>query len=66
MDGQISEVEFCLIVNEANKYHQMKAEICAGEPAHAAFALNEETKNSFRKAGMRPKSASLKNCHSDM
>lgn len=28
MDGQISEEEFHLIVNEANKYHQMKAEIC--------------------------------------
>ncbi len=52
MDGQISEGEFRLIVDEVSKYNQMKAEIRAGaQKAHAAVALDEETKNSLIQRG---------------
>ena len=55
MDGQISDEEFHLIVGEANKYNQMKAEIRAGAlKAYAAVktpVLDEETKNSLIQRG---------------
>ena len=51
-DGQISDEEFCLIIDEAQKYTQMKAEIRAGaQKAHAAVTLDEETKNSLIQRG---------------
>ena len=43
-DGQISDEEFRLIIDEAQKYTQMKAEIRTGaQKAHAAVTLDEET-----------------------
>ena len=46
-DGQISDEEFRMVIDEVNKYTLMKAEIRAGaQKAHAAVALDEETKNS--------------------
>ena len=51
-DGQISDEEFRLIIDEAPKYTQMKAEIRAGaQKAHAAVILDEETKNSLIQRG---------------
>ena len=51
-DGQISDEEFCLIIDEAQKYTQMKAEIRTGaQKAHAAVTLDEETKNSLIQRG---------------
>ena len=51
-DGQISDEEFRLIIDEAQKYTQMKAEIRAGaQKAHAAVTLDEETKNSLIQRG---------------
>ena len=45
LDGEISFDEFSLIVEEVNKYGQMKAEICAGaQKAHAGVVLDAETK----------------------
>ena len=47
-DGTISDEEFRLVVQEAHKYAQMKAEIRArAKKAHAAVTLDEETKNSL-------------------
>ena len=52
MDGQISDEEFRLILDEESKYDQMKAEIRAGaQKAHAAVTLDEETKNSLIRQG---------------
>ena len=51
-DGQISDEEFRLIIDEAQKYSQMKAEIRTGaQKAHAAVTLDEETKNSLIQQG---------------
>ena len=51
-DGQISDEEFHLIIDEVNKYTLMKAEIRAGaQKAHAAVTLDEETKNSLIQRG---------------
>ena len=51
-DGQISDEEFRMVIDEVNKYTLMKAEIRAGaQKAHAAVALDEETKNSFIQQG---------------
>ena len=51
-DGQISDEEFRLIIDEAQKYTQMKAEIRTGaQKAHAAVTLDEETKNSLIQRG---------------
>lgn len=52
MDGRVSDDEFRLIIDELHKYDQMKAEIRAGaQKAHAAVALDEETKNSLIQRG---------------
>lgn len=55
MDGRISEDEFRLIVDEVDKYYQMKAEIRAGaRRAHAGVktpVLDEETKKSLIQQG---------------
>ena len=59
-DGQISDEEFRLIIDEAQKYTQMKAEICTGaQKAHAAVTLDEETKNSLIQQGRDEARASL-------
>ena len=51
-DGQISDEEFRLIIDEAQKYSQMKADIRTGaQKAHAAVTLDEETKNSLIQRG---------------
>ena len=51
-DGQISDEEFRLIIDEAQKYTQMKAEIRAGaKNAHAAVTLDEDTKTSLIQRG---------------
>ena len=51
-DGQISDEEFRLISDEAQKYTQMKAEIRTGaQKAHAAVTLDEESKNSLIQRG---------------
>lgn len=52
MDGRISDEEFRLIIDEVNKYDQMKAKIRAGaRKAHAAVVLDEKTKNSLIQRG---------------
>ena len=52
VDGQISDEEFRLVVDEVSKYNQMKAEIRAGaRKAHATITLDEETKNSLIQRG---------------
>lgn len=55
MDGQISDEEFRLIMDEVNKYNQMKSDIRANaRKAHSAVkppVLDEETKNSLIKQG---------------
>ena len=59
-DGQISDEEFRLIMDEAQKYTQMKAEIRTGaQKAHAAVTLDEETKNSLIQQGRDEARASL-------
>ena len=59
-DGQISFEEFRLIIDEAQKYTQMKAEIRTGaQKAHAAVTLDEETKNSLIQQGRDEARASL-------
>ena len=59
-DGQISDEEFRLIIDEAQKYTQMKADIRTGaQKAHAAVTLNEETKNSLIQQGRDEARASL-------
>ena len=59
-DGQISDEEFRLIIDEAQKYTQMKAEIRTGaQKAHAAVTLDEETKNSLIQQGRDEARASL-------
>ena len=51
-DGQISDEEFRLIIDEAQKFTQMKSEIRVGaKKAHAAVTLDEETKNSLIQRG---------------
>ena len=58
-DGQISDEEFRLIIDEAQKYTQMKAEIRTGaKKAHAAVTL-DETKNSLIQQGRDEARASL-------
>ena len=45
LDGEISDDEFRLIIDEVAKYHQIKSEIRAGaQKRHASVALDEETK----------------------
>ena len=52
VDGQISDEEFRLVVDEVSKYNQMKAEIRAGaRKAHATITLDEEPKNSLIQRG---------------
>ena len=59
-DGQISDEEFRLIIDEVQKYTQMKAEIRTGaQKAHAAVTLDEETKNSLIQQGRDEARASL-------
>ena len=59
-DGQISDEEFRLIIDEAQKYTQMKAEIRTGaQKAHAAVTLDAETKNSLIQQGRDEARASL-------
>ena len=59
-DGQISDEEFRLIIDEAQKYTQMKAEIRTGaQKAHAAVTLDDETKNSLIQQGRDEARASL-------
>ena len=51
-EGTISDEEFHLVVEEAHKYAQMKAEIWAGaQEAHAAVTLDEEAKNALIQQG---------------
>jgi len=51
-DGEISDDEFRLIIDEVAKYHQMKSEIRAGaQKRHASVALDEETKNALIQKG---------------
>jgi len=51
-DGQISDEEFHLIVEEARKYTQMKTEIRArAKKAHAEVTLDEEAKNALIQQG---------------
>ena len=63
MDGQISDQEFRLIVDEVIKYDQMKAAIRAGaRKAYAAVkapVLDEETKNSLLQRGRNEARASF-------
>ena len=60
MDGDVSDVEFRLIVDEVDKYNQMKAQIRAtARQAHAAVALDEETKTSLIKKGRDEAKASF-------
>ena len=52
IDGQISDDEFRLIVNEVAKYNQMKSEIRAGSrKVHAGITLDKKTKNSLIQQG---------------
>jgi hypothetical protein len=52
MDGEISDQEFRLIVDEVAKYHEMKNEIRAGSrKVHAAVVIDAETKNSLIRRG---------------
>jgi len=52
-DGQISDEEFHIIVEEARKYYQMKAKIRAlARKEHAAVTLDEEAKNSLIQHGI--------------
>ena len=51
MDGVISDDEFKLIVEELQKYDQLKAEIKAGARKKYAAALDEETKNTLIQRG---------------
>ena len=51
-DGQVSDEEFRLIIDEVQKYRQMKAEIRSGsQKAHAAVTLDEEAKNALIQQG---------------
>ena len=60
MDGRVSDEEFRLIIDELHKYDQRKSEIRAGaRKAHAAVALDEETKNSLIQRGRDEVRASL-------
>jgi len=59
MDGRISDEAFRLIIDEVNKYGQLKVDIRSGaRKAHAAVGLDEETKNCHQ-AGQRRGSASF-------
>ena len=51
MDGVISDDEFKLIVEELQKYDQLKAEIRAGARKKHAPTLDEETKNALVQRG---------------
>ena len=60
MDGRISDEEIRLIIDEVNKYGQLKAEIRSGaRKAHAAVGLDEETKKLCHQAGQRKGSGKL-------
>jgi len=60
MDGQITDEEFRLIIDEVNKYGQLKAEIRSGaRKAHASVELDEEIKNSLIKQGREEARASI-------
>ena len=65
MDGQISAEEFRLIVDELNKYDQMKAVIGAEALKNYAavkpLVLDEETKNSLIQRGREETRASFIN-----
>ena len=60
MDGQISNEEFRLIVDEVDKFTQMKAEIRAeARKAHTAATIDNETKNSLIQRGQDEARASF-------
>jgi len=60
MDGRISDEEFRLIIDEVNKYGQLKAEIRSGaRKAHAAVELDEEIKKLPHQVGQRRGSGKL-------
>ena len=59
-DGQISDEEFHLVVEEARKFAQMKTDIRTGaQKAHAAVTLDEEAKNALIQQGREEARASL-------
>ena len=61
-DGQISDEEFRIVVDEVHKYTQMKAEIRArAKKAHAAVTLDEKAKNSLIQRGRDEAGASFMN-----
>ena len=52
MDGRVSDEEFRLIIDELHKYDLIKSEIRVGaRKAHAAVALDKETKNALIRRG---------------
>ena len=51
MDGVVSDDEFKLIVEELQKYDQLKSEIRAGSRKKQAATLDEETKNALVQRG---------------
>ena len=51
MNGVISDDEFKLIIEELQKYDQLKAEIRAGSRKKQATTLDEETKNALVQRG---------------
>ena len=60
LDGQISDEEFCLIVDEVAKYEDLKSEIRArARKAYNAVTLDEETKNSLIQRGREEARASM-------
>ena len=59
-DGQISDEEFHIVVEEVRKYTQMKAEIRAGaKKAYTAATLDEEAKNALIQQGRDEAKASF-------
>lgn len=51
-DGEVSDAEFRLIVDEVAKYEDLKATVrAAGRAAHAAVTLDEKTKNALIQRG---------------
>ena len=50
VDGEIYNHEFCLVLDEVEKYHKMKDQI----DAHAAVVENEETKTPLSDGAVRP------------
>ena len=60
IDRKISEYEFKLVLDEIDKYHQMKNQIRAGaRKAHAAVVIDEATKYSLIKRGQQQAKASI-------